>query len=122
MDFSNLGLYFPTEFGGYDGEMFHYSVHFAEPLTEQKKQEVEEALCGQLEPLNDEEKGIYTGDYFFYDCDEPDLLDIELDLGNCRGPYGFEDKVINGVLLALNNVPGITKVIVNEGCDEYYDM
>ena len=117
-EYDKLGLYFPARLAGLDGEMFHYDVNFEAPVTQEKKQEVSGAIAKLLEPLNDEEKGTYTGDWWT-GTPAGNQLSIELDLGNCRGPWGFDDKVVNSILLALNTVPGIREVVVNDGCDDY---
>ena len=116
-NYEKLGLYFPARLAGLDGEMFHYDVNFDEPVTKQKDEEVSDAIAKLLEPLNDEEKGTYTGDWWTGTPTE-NKLPITLDLGNCRGPWGFDDKVVNSILLALNTVSGIHDVVVNDGCDD----
>lgn len=116
-DYSTLGLYFEAQLAGFDGEMFYYTVYLTEPNTEEKRREIDEALDAHFSQYAGKE-GIYTGDYWTGEGDER-RAEITLDLGNCRGPYGFDDEVVKGVLKALNNVTGIQKVIVNEGCDDY---
>lgn len=118
-EYDKLGLYFPAELAGIDGEMFHYAVNFDKPVTEELKQKVADAINALFEPINAKE-GTYTGDFFFCNGDNENQLDIELDLGNARPvTMKHENQVINSILLALNTIPGIREVVINEGCDDF---
>lgn len=122
--FDKLDLYFETACEGMDGECFHYSVYFDAPMTDEKKHETMEAVeryfAAHYPEGDAAESGLpdnYTGDRFAFE--QEDHLDVELDLGNVRPDKAFQDGIIQDVLNALNTVPGIRKVIVNEGCDDY---
>lgn len=111
MGFDKLGLYYSIKMDGLDGECFDYSVYLDGDVTEEKCEEIGNAVKDFRKPYN--EKEIYMGylDISAYD----DKIFIYLDLGNV-GPQ-YENVSINGILLALNNVSGIKSVVVNEGTD-----
>ena len=118
-EYDKLGLYYPAKLAGFDGEMFHYAVSFDKPVTNELEQKVADAIHARLEPMNAEE-GTYTGDFFFYGGETENQMEIELDLGNARpATVAHENQVINSILLALNTVPGIREVVINEGCDDF---
>jgi hypothetical protein len=110
MGFDRLGLYFEAHLAGIDGECFNYSVYFDNGVTDEKTDEVNKAIDEFIKPYS--EKDIYMG---YIDVSENDgKVNIYLDHGGVN-PYD-ETTSINGILKALNNVKGISKVIVNEGC------
>ncbi len=110
MGFEKLGLYFEAHIAGIDGECFNYSVYFDNRITDEKLDEANKAIDEFINPYND--KDIYMG---YIDVSENDgKVNIYLDLGGINPDD--EATAINGILKALNNVKGISKVIVNEEC------
>ena len=119
--FDELDLHYTATCEGMDGECFHYLVEFDAPFTEETKQAVLEALETHHGALNDEENDRFAGEVWLtgFGCETDSQVDIELDLGNCPPDKFFQDRVIRSVLLALNDVPGMRSVIVNQGCDDF---
>lgn len=117
--FDKLELKYTVSCEGMDGECFHYLVEFDAPVTDEKEHELLEAL--RKYDMSDEEKGIFAGEVWHtkFGCTQDTQIDIELDLGNCNGSAAFQNEVIRSILLALNEVAGVRKVIVNEGCDDF---
>lgn len=112
MDFDELGLYFPAKMAGLDGECFHYSVYYQIKLTDAVFAETRKAITDYFAPFY-ENDDTYPGDIDI--INEEDMVQIELDLGNVAPRQ--ENKSVEGILMALNEVPGIERVVVNEGCD-----
>jgi len=110
MGFEELGLYFEVHLMGLDGECFMYSVYFDEELTEEKFEEMKEAIRNFVKSYDEE---IYLG---YIDVSREDGKgSIYLDLGNVEAPN--ENIALKGILKALNNVSGIKKVMINEEFD-----
>ena len=107
MGIDRLSLNFPAHVADLDGECFTYAVYFANEPGKEEVEAVEKAICDYDFQLIDD-------DYIGYTSvgSEYGRVSIYLDLGNTR-PQN-ENKIIHGILLAMNNVPGITKVIINE--------
>ena len=116
MKFDSLGLYYKAIMAGLDGECFHYSVYLDVPVTDKLCTEIENAINEQFEPFY-ESDDTYPGDISV--SNEDDMVEIELDLGNAKQDKAFQDECVNNILLALNNVSGIQRVVVNEGCGEF---
>ena len=113
MKFDDLGLYFPATMAGLDGECFHYSVYVDVPVTDALCEEIQNKINEQFEPFY-ENDDTFPGDIDVFN--EDDMIEIELDLGNVKPDRDFQTEIINGILLALNNVSGIQRVVLNEGC------
>ena len=95
---------------GFDGEMFIYSVYFDHDVTQ-----------GDTEKMNSRIEALYEDcgedDYYGYIMvGDPDgsKCDIMLDLGNAD-----DERMIGGILYALDGMDGIERVIINEGAGEY---
>ena len=108
-----LTLNFPAHAEGMEGECFLYSVYFAGGTAGQKEADA------VLEAIRQYDFQLVGDDYIGYTSVTPKdgKISIYLDLGNTEPQNG--DKIIHGILLALNNIQGIEKVIVNEDCDVY---
>ena len=119
--FDRLDLHYDASCEGMDGECFHYLVEFNAPVTEGQKQDVLDAMEKYHAPMTDEENDLFPGEVWLSDfgCENDSQIDIELDLGNCHGDKDYQDQVIQSILLALNDVPGVRSVIVNQGCDDF---
>ena len=119
--FDKLDLCFAVTCEGMDGECFHYLVEFDAQVTEETQNTVLAAIEQQQAPMNDEEHDLFPGEVWLseFGCESDNQLDIELDLGNCHGGKNYQDEVIQSILLALNDVPGVRSVIVNQGCDDF---
>lgn len=111
-----MSRYFEERCEGFDGECFHYTVYTIDPPTEEQVDQIYAALDKQFAPL--EEKDVYTG---YKDVSlNDDSIQVELDLGNVPGEY--ENDCVEGILDALNTVPGIKTVVINEGMGEDFDF
>lgn len=107
-----LSLNYPVHAEGIEGECFTYSVYFETEVGEQERKTVVNAI-------NTYDFKLSGDDYIGYtDVKATNgRVEIYLDLGNTQ-PQN-ENKIIHGILFALNNVQGVKNVIVNEGCGEY---
>lgn len=111
MGFDRLGLSYEAHIAGIDGENFTYSVYFEDAPTDGQSKEVVKAVAEYLKPY--EERDVYMG--YIDVTRDSEKVSIYLDLGNVQPQY--EDVAIKGILQALDGVPGVRSVIVNEGCD-----
>lgn len=111
MGLDQLGLHYEVHMAGIEGENFYYSVYFEDNLTDKKFEETKKAIAEFL--IIYDEKDIYLG--YIDVSKEDDKIAIYLDLGNTKPEY--QNTAINGILKALNNVPGVQSVIINESCD-----
>ena len=97
---------------GFDGESFIYSIYFDRNVTEEDIAEAET----RLEPLwsqNSEEE--YYGYISEVSKDADNMLSVMLDLGNADS-----DRFIGDILCALDDMEGISEIVINEGMDEFY--
>ena len=106
MGFDKLGLYYDVSMQGIDGENFIYSVYLENGFNNEKFEEIQDAIN---EFVSENNNDIYV-DVF----DEDEKIFVYLDLGNAKEN---DNTAINGVLKSLNNVSGISKVIINEDFD-----
>jgi hypothetical protein len=105
---TRLGLSYPTHTEGIEGECFNYSVYFTDDTAGEEKAATVRNVVESFDfGLKDDD---YAG-YLSISADK-DKVTIYLDLGNVQP--GNENKVIHGILLALNNVQDIKSVIINE--------
>jgi hypothetical protein len=111
MGLDRLGLYYKTHMVGIDGENFSYSIYLEDNNIYDKFIEISKAITEFIHPYD--EKDIYMG-YIDVTKDD-DKVNIYLDLGNVEPQY--QDVAIKGILKAIDSVPGIESVIINEGCD-----
>jgi hypothetical protein len=111
MGFDRLGLSYEAHIAGIDGENFTYSVYFEDAPTDGQSKEVVKAVAEYLKPY--EERDVYMG--YIDVTRDSEKVSIYLDLGNVQPQY--EDVAVKGILQALDGVPGVRSVIVNEGCD-----
>lgn len=110
---TKLDLNYPAHAEGIEGECFNYSIYFTDgTANDDKANDVTNAI-------NDFDFKLTGDDYMGYlDVSaESDKVSVYLDLGNVA-PQN-ENKIIHGILLALNSVKGIKNVIVNEGCGDF---
>lgn len=108
---TKLALNYTAHAEGLDGECFTYSVYFTDGTAgEEKANAVTNAI--NAFDFNLTRKDDYLG-YRSVSAHDNKVL-IYLDLGN-TDPQN-ENKIIHGILLALNSVKGIKEVIVNEDC------
>lgn len=108
---TGLALNYTAHAEGMEGECFLYSVYFTDgTANEEQADAVRNAIQAFDFKLTDDD---YIG---YLDISATDnKIQIYLDLGNVA-PQN-ENKIIHGILLALNSVQGIEKVIVNEDMD-----
>lgn len=111
MGIDKLDLYYEAHCAGLDGECFDYSVYFDSELTDEKFEKTNSAINEFISSFND--KDMYIG--YIDVSKKEDKVYIYLDLGNAEPDNG--DVAIHGILKALNNVPGIKSVIMNQECD-----
>lgn len=105
---TKLSLNYTAHVDGIDGECFNYSVYFDDDIAdEEKATAVRNAVKSFDLGLTDDD---YTG-YLSISADN-EKVSIYLDLGNVHEQN--EKKIIQCILLALNNVRGIKSVIINE--------
>ena len=103
-----LSLNFPAHVDGFEGECFDYSVYFTETPGNEQVELIQNAIHDYDFKLTGDD---YIG-YVSVEC-KAGIVTIYLDLGNTVPEN--ENKIIHGILLAMNDVPGIEKVILNEG-------
>lgn len=105
-DFKSAGPYYEIHAVGLDGECFTYSVYFTDGFSEERLNEVKNAVGGFTDQYQNEDD--YPG--YISVSEENGKALIYLDLG------GVEDcdRSIYGIIRALNNVKGIERVILNE--------
>ena len=106
--FRELGLSFPVQVEGFDGETFRYSVYFdADP------EEQEEALAQAVMRYASEREtaDVYAGYLDVWPADGK--LVVVHDLGGLEPPDTI--SAIRGLLKALDAVDGIRNVVINEG-------
>ena len=105
---TQLDLNYTAHAEGIEGECFNYNVYFTDGTANKEKVDtVINAVHDFYFKLTDND---YTG--YLDVSSENDKVSIYLDLGNVEPKN--ENKVIHGILLALNSVQGIKKVIINE--------
>ena len=107
---TKLDLSYTAHVDGFDGECFDYSVYFTDDTADTAK---EDAVRNAVQSFDFNVTGDDYIGYISISSDNNKVL-IYLDLGNVQ-PQN-ENKIIQGILLALNSVQGIKKVIINEGC------
>lgn len=107
---TNLDLSYTAHVDGFDGECFDYSVYFTDDTADTAK---EDAVRNAVQSFDFNVTGDDYIGYISISSGNNKVL-IYLDLGNVQ-PQN-ENKIIQGILLALNSVQGIKKVIINEGC------
>ena len=100
-------LHYPVRTEDLDGEMLIYSIYFKGGADAQKVDAVREAVDAYDFQLVDDD---YAGYISVSEKDGKAL--VYLDLGNTRPQNEF--KIIQGILLAVNEIPDIEKVIINE--------
>lgn len=107
-----LSLRYPVHAEGMEGECFTYSVYFETIAGEQERTAV-------INAIKTYDFNLSGDDYIGYiDVTMKDgKVEIYLDLGNTQPEN--EEKIIHGILLALNALEGIHRVIVNEGYDDF---
>ena len=107
---TKLDLSYTAHVDGFDGECFDYNIYFADDTADETKAD---AVRNAVQSFDFNVTG---DDYIGYLSISSDnnKVSIYLDLGNVQ-PQN-ENKIIQGILLALNSVPEIKKVIINEGC------
>ena len=105
-------LRFPVRTEGIDGECFTYSVYFKDGINDAKIKTVSDALNAYDFKLIDDD---YPG--YISVSEEDGKALVYLDLGNTK-PQN-ENRIIQGILLAINDIPDIEKVIINEGLDDF---
>lgn len=104
---TQLDLNYTAHAEGIEGECFDYTVYFTDGTADKQKADaVSNAIRDFDFKLTDND---YTG--YLDVSSENDKVLIYLDLGNVEPKN--ENKVIHGILLALNSVQGIKKVIIN---------
>lgn len=107
---NELSLNYSAHAEGFEGECFNYSVYFNDDATdEEKAKAVRNAINAYDFKLEGDD---YIG-YLNVTADK-NRVSVYLDLGNTE-PQN-ENKIIHGILLALNSISYIKKVIINEGC------
>lgn len=108
MGIDTLELNYEAHAAGFDGECFTFTIYFEEAVTDENLAQINKAVDDFAASYN--EKGIYIG--YIDVSQKDDNAFIYLDLGN----VGEEDcnTSIHGILMALNNIPGIRTVILNE--------
>ena len=105
-----LSLNYSVHAEGFEGECFNYSVYFNDDAAdEEKAKAVRNAINAYDFKLEGDD---YIG-YLNVTADK-NRVSVYLDLGNTE-PQN-ENKIIHGILLALNSISDIKKVIINEGC------
>lgn len=110
---TKLPLQYPAHARGIDGENFIYSVYFTDGTADEEKAE------SVRQAINAYDFQLVGDDYIGYlDISANDSnVSIFLDLGNTE-PQN-ENRIIHGILLALNSVSGIKEVILNEDCCDF---
>jgi hypothetical protein len=100
-------LHYPVRTEELDGEMLIYSIYFKGGADEQNVNAVREAVKAYDFQLVDDD---YAG---YISISEKDgKAFVYLDLGNTKPQNEY--KIIQGILLAVNDIPDIEKVIINE--------
>ncbi len=108
MGFDRLGLGYEVHMAGIDGECFFYSVYFQDGMSGQNIQDVRDAIDGFVEPYN--ARDIFPG--YIDVTDAGEKASVYLDVGGADPDAANE--AIYGILKALNNVPGVRLVMINE--------
>ncbi|MBE5934080.1 MAG: hypothetical protein E7263_11755 [Lachnospiraceae bacterium] len=111
MGIDQLELNFEAHVLGIDGECFSYSVYFNNGVAENNLGAVKKAIEDFAISHNSEDSYIGYIDVTSMD----DKISIYLDLGNVEPENS--NVALYGILTALNEVDGIEKVLINEGCD-----
>ncbi len=111
IELDKLNLYYEVHMVGLDGECFTYSIYFKDEINDEKVEKVAKAIEEFENQYNDDEDS-YIG--YIDVSKEGNKVNIFLDLGNVSPNY--ENISIQGILKAINNVPGIKQVIINEDC------
>ncbi|MCM1316213.1 MAG: hypothetical protein NC040_08220 [Muribaculaceae bacterium] len=105
---TQLDLNYTVHAEGIEGECFDYTVYFTDGTADKEKADaVSNAIRDFDFKLTDND---YAG--YLNVSSENDKILIYLDLGNVEPKN--ENKIIHGILLALDSVQGIKKVIINE--------
>ena len=108
MGFDKIELGYEVHMAGFDGECFMYSIYFDKKATENDLSNIKAAVSDFA--AKSESNGIYAGYTDVSLTDEK--VNIFLDLGNVE-PENC-DHIINGILKAIDVVPNIKRVIINE--------
>ena len=103
-----LDLNYEAHVAGFDGESFLYSVYFDGGVTDEKAEEIRQAMSDYSSQNGDEEN--YMGYIDVYKGE--DQIMIYLDLGGVSEENS--NVAVTGVLKALNSVSDIKSVIINE--------
>ena len=103
-----LDLNYEAHVAGFDGESFLYSVYFDGGVTDEKAEEIRQAMSDYSSQNGDEEN--YMGYIDIYKGE--DQIMIYLDLGGVSEENS--NVAVTGVLKALNSVSDIKSVIINE--------
>ena len=106
---NKLNLYYEAHVLGFDGECFNYNIYFEDKLDDNKFKEVEKAIEKFKDNYNYDDN-TYIG--YIDVAKEDNRINIFLDVGNVQPEY--QDIAIQGILKAINIVPGIKYVLVNE--------
>lgn len=101
---NELGLGYEAHIEELDGEMFLYNVEFDRAVDDSIIKELDEQIvkkCGK--PSDDN----WYGEYQITKTGDKTLL-VSLDLGSAT-----DSKAVTGIFRALNDIPGVTKAVVN---------
>ena len=109
--FSFMELSFEAALDGFDGENFHYNIHFDQDVTKEDIAEIEKRLNAECSKYSEEDNIGYVSQAEIAD---ERLVTVMLDLGNAD-----TEVMITGIVQALNGMDGIEKVVINEGMDEF---
>ena len=102
-----LDLNYEAHVAGFDGESFLYSVYFNGGVTDEKAEEIRQAMSDYSSQNGDEEN--YMGYIDIYNGE--DQIMIYLDLGGVSEENS--NMAVTGILKALNTVAEIKSVIIN---------
>lgn len=114
LELNELDLKYEVGIEGFDGECFMYSVYFEDKVSEENYASVEKVIEEYIN--QNEEDDEYPG--YISVTNEENKVSIYHDLGNTDGT----NRHIHGVLNAINSVPGVKKVIINEGSMDIPDI
>ena len=113
--YNSLGLSYEVSFEGLDGEMFTYSLYFDPKPGEEETARIVDDIFDRISEKQGQDDSAYYGDIFPYTTDDGYIM-IVLDLGNAD-----DDRMVEGILHAMDGTEGLTQVVINEGAAEYYD-
>lgn len=113
MGFDKLGLGYDVSMDGIDGEMFDYSVYFDHEVTQADR----DAVSAEIDKLYENyDEDAYYGDISLWQDEsfDKEKVVVVLDLGNAD-----DGSMITDILEAIDRVDGVSRVVINEGADEY---